>query len=108
MGLAQADAQNTAVDDSGQNLRASVTLNWAWRNRGVGGCQNAAVHHLEVWFCKISVRSNYMCGERWGWLEQICIPQKNLRQGNPPQVWRLSAWGGLDKERQDFAIEGVD
>ena len=75
----------TAVDASAQDasvpkiLGASVALNWAWRNRAVGGCQNTAVHHLEVWFCKISVRSNYMCGQRWGLLQQIFISESGKR-----------------------------
>ena len=49
----------------------SLALVRAWRERGVGGCQNTAVHNLEVRFCKISSRSNHMCGQRWGLLEQI-------------------------------------
>ena len=60
-------------------LGASVARNWAWRNRAVGGCQNTAVHHLEVCFCKISVRSNYMCGQRWGLLQQIFISESGKR-----------------------------
>ena len=47
-----------------QILGASVALNWAWRNRRVGGCQNTAVHNLEIRFCKIPTRSNHMCGQR--------------------------------------------
>ena len=38
-------------------LRNSVALVRAWRDRGVGGCQNTAVHNLEVWFCKMLARS---------------------------------------------------
>ena len=51
--------------------RTSLALVRAWRDWGVGGCQNTAVHNLEVRFCKIPTRSNHMCGERWGLLEQI-------------------------------------
>ena len=51
--------------------RTSLALVRAWRERGVGGCQNTAVHNLEVRFCKIPTRSNHMCGQRWGLLEQI-------------------------------------
>ena len=52
-------------------LRTSLALVPTWRERGVGGCQNTAVHNLEVRFCKIPTRSNHMCGQRWGLLEQI-------------------------------------
>ena len=52
-------------------LRESVAFNWALQNRKLGGCQNTAVHHLKLWFCKISVRSNCMCAQRWGLLKQM-------------------------------------
>ena len=44
--------------------RTSLALVRAWRDWGVGGCQNTTVHNLEVRFCKISSRSNYRCGQR--------------------------------------------
>ena len=31
--------------------------------------KNTVVQFVEVWFCKISTRSNYRCGQRWGFLE---------------------------------------
>ena len=55
--------------------RTSLALIPTWREREVGGCQNTAVHHLEVWFRKILARSNYMWGQRWGLLEQIFISE---------------------------------
>ena len=55
--------------------RTSLAHARARRDPGVGGCQNSAVHHLEVWFCKILARSNYMCGQRWGLLERIFISE---------------------------------
>ena len=55
--------------------RTSLALFPTWREQGVGGCQNTAVHHLEVWFRKILARSNYMWGQRWGLLEQIFISE---------------------------------
>ena len=51
--------------------RKGVALDRAWRDRRVEGCQNPAVHNSNVWFCKTSATSNYMCGQRWGLLEQI-------------------------------------
>ena len=55
--------------------RTSLAHARARRDPGVGGCQNSAVHHLEVWFCKILARSNYMCGQRWDLLERIFISE---------------------------------
>ena len=51
--------------------RTSLALVRAWRERGVGGCQNTAVHNLQIRFSKIPTRSNHICGQRWGLLEQI-------------------------------------
>ena len=51
--------------------RTSLALARAWRERGLGGCQNTAVHNLQIRFCKFPTRSNHMCGQRWGLLEQI-------------------------------------
>ena len=78
--------------------RTSLALIRTWRERGVGGCQNTAVHHLEVWFCKISARSNYMCCQRWGLLKRIFISVASRARGNtckrrtgPPQnMWCFS------------------
>ena len=63
-------------------LLPNVALVRAWRNLGVGGCQNTAVHNLEVWLRKISVRSNYTCGQRWGLLEQIFRSTVSRARGN--------------------------
>ena len=38
------------------------------------------MHNLEVWFGKISVRSNYMRGQRWGLLQQIFISESGKRR----------------------------
>ena len=65
-----------------QILGASVALQWAWRNRAAGGCQNTAVHHLEVWFCKISARSNYMCCQSGGVLKRIFISVASPARGD--------------------------
>ena len=78
--------------------RTSLALVRAWRERGVGGCQNTAVHNLEVRFCKIPTRSNHMCGQRWGLLEQIFTSVVSRARGNarrrrtgPPQnMWCFS------------------
>ena len=78
--------------------RTSLALIRTWRERGVGGCQNTAVHHLEVWSCKISAGSNYMCCQRWGLLKRISISVASRARGNtckrrtgPPQnMWCFS------------------
>ena len=62
--------------------RTSLALVRAWRERGVGGCQNTAVHNLEVRFCKIPTRSNHMCGQRWGLLEQIFASVASRARGD--------------------------
>ena len=69
-------APNTAVYAPVTKMpRTSLAHARARRDPGVGGCQNSAVHHLEVWFCKILARSNYMCCQRWGFLERIFISE---------------------------------
>ena len=68
-------AQNTAVYAPDKNARTSLALIPTWRELGVGGCQNTAVHRLEVWLCKILARSNYMWDQRWGLLERIFISE---------------------------------
>ena len=40
------------------------------------------MHHLEVWFCKISARSNYMCCQRWGLLKRIFVSVASRARGN--------------------------
>ena len=78
--------------------RTSLARVRAWRDRGVGGCQNTALHHLEVRFCKILARSKYRCGHRWGLLEQIFTSVVSRARGNerkrqtgPPQnMWCFS------------------
>ena len=69
-------APSTAVDARGSKMpRTSLALVQAWRAWGVGGCQNTTLHNLEVWFCKISSRSNYRYGQRKGSFEQIFISE---------------------------------
>ena len=59
---------------------------------------NTAVYHLEVWFCKISARSNYMPCQRWDLLKRIFISVASRARGNtckrrtgPPQnMWCFS------------------
>ena len=79
--------------------RTNLALVRTWRERGVGGCQNTtAAHHLEVWSCKISARSNYMCCQRWGLLKRIFMSVASRARGNtckrrtgPPQnMWCFS------------------
>ena len=48
---------------------------WPLMGRGeTGGSEDAKTP-----LCKISVRSNYMCGQRWGLLEQIFISESGKR-----------------------------
>ena len=94
--------------------RTSLALIRTWRERGVGGCQNTAVHHLEVWFCKISARSNYMCCQRWGLLERIFISVASRARGNtckrrtgPPQnMWCFSVLFCVAKCESEIAKTG--
>ena len=93
---------------------ASVALNWARPNRGVGGCQNTAVYHLEVWFCKISARSNYMRCQRWDLLKRIFISVASRARGNtckrrtgPPQnMWCFSVLFCVAKCESEIAKTG--
>ena len=68
-------AKHRCIRSGPKMPRTSLAHARARRDPGVGGCQNTAVHHLEVWFCKILARSNYMCGQRWGLLERIFISE---------------------------------
>ena len=94
--------------------RTSLALIRTWRERGVGGCQNTAVYHLEVWFCKISARSNYMCCQRWGLLKRIFISVASRARGNtckrrtgPPQnMWCFSVLFCVAKCESEIAKTG--
>ena len=95
-------------------LLPNVALVRAWRNRGVGGLQTTAVHNLEVWFCKISARSNYMCCQRWGLLKRIFISVASRARGNtckrktgPPQnMWCFSVLFCVAKCESEIAKTG--
>ena len=59
---------------------------WPLFGRGeTGGAEDAKTPLCTTWrygfarFCQISVRSNYMCGQRWGLLQQIFISQSGKR-----------------------------
>ena len=79
--------QNTVVDES--DCCAKVWHLFG-RDRRVGGCQNTAVDNFEVWFCKISARSKYIYGQRWGLLEQIftsVVSRARARGREETQKW---------------------
>ena len=94
--------------------RTSLALIRTWRERGVGGCQNTAVHHLEVWFCKISARSNSVCCQRWGLLKRIFISVASRARGNtckrrtgPPQnMWCFSVLFCMGTCKSEIAQTG--
>ena len=94
--------------------RTNLALLRRWRERGVGGCQNTAVYHLEVWFCKISARSNYMRCQRWDLLKRIFISVASRARGNtckrrtgPPQnMWCFSVLFCVAKCESEIAKTG--
>ena len=89
--------------------RTSLAHARARRDPEVGECQNSAVHHLEVWFSKISTRSNYMCGQRRGLLKRIFISVASRARGNtckrrsPQNMWCFSVLRCVAKCESEIA-----
>ena len=55
------------------------------------------MHNLEVLFCKISARSNYLCGQRWGVRKQSVISESGkqpVATGTPFSEENPTAGGG--------------
>ena len=94
--------------------RTSLALVRAWRERGVGGCQNNAVHNLQIRFCKFPTRSYHMCGQRWGLLEQIFTSVvsrargdvRKRRTGPPEHTSCFSVVFRMEKCERDIAKTG--
>ena len=71
--------QKSQSGASGNRVATPQSLALPRTERGFRKCENTVVQFVEARFRKISTRSNYLCGQMWGFLEQIFIPRSRKR-----------------------------
>ena len=71
--------QKSQSGASGNRNATPQSLTLLRTEQGFRKCENTVVELVEARFRKISTRSNYICGQRWGFLEQIFISRSRKR-----------------------------
>ena len=73
------ESATTAISCSVPLKCQSTCLAFLRTKRRFSSCENTVLELLKARFRKISRRSNYLCGQRWGFLEQIFISGSRKR-----------------------------